>query len=104
LLFRLALAGYLPALASALFADLVSASLWIETFGVVCLILGVAGRFQAVLLLSLLGLAYPVPGVLQTGLMVIYANLLFLGTGRYSLWPIENRLIYHRLGEVARQR
>ncbi len=104
LLLRLALAGYLPVLTSALFADPVSISLWGEAFVVVCLILGVAGRFQSVLALSILGLEYPVPGALQIGLMVIYANLLFLGTGRYSFWPIENRVIYHRLGDVIKRR
>ena len=26
-------------------------------------------------------------------------NLLFLGTGAFSLWPVENQLIYHRVGE-----
>jgi CDP-diacylglycerol--glycerol-3-phosphate 3-phosphatidyltransferase len=75
--------------------------LWVEAFVVVCLILGVAGRVTSIAALVVLGLhqaAAPLDS-LQLSLIVLHTNLLFLGTGEYSLWPIENRLIYHRIGD-----
>lgn len=35
----------------------------------------------------------------QLTLIVAYISLIFLGTGAYSLWPFEERLIYHRIGD-----
>ena len=75
--------------------------LWMEAGAALCLILGVAGRISAAAALVILGLyqsAMPMDTT-QMGLLVLYTNLLFLGTGKFSLWPVENRLIYYRIGD-----
>jgi hypothetical protein len=75
--------------------------LWVEAGAALCLILGIAGRVSAVIALLILGLyqtAAPLD-MAQIGLLVLYTNLLFLGTGKLSLWPVENRLIFHRIGD-----
>jgi uncharacterized membrane protein YphA (DoxX/SURF4 family) len=72
-----------------------------EAGAALCLILGVAGRISAAAALVILGLyqsAMPMDTT-QMGLLVLYTNLLFLGTGKFSLWPVENRLIYYRIGD-----
>ena len=64
-------------------------------------ILGIAGRVMAIAALVILGF-YPTSASLDTiqlGLIVLYTNLLFLGTGNFSLCPIEDRLIFHRIGD-----
>ena len=74
---------------------------WVEAGVGVCLILGIAGRITAIIALVILGLQQ-VSGPLDifaAWLIILYSNLLFLGTGSYSLFPIENRLIYHRIGD-----
>jgi CDP-diacylglycerol--glycerol-3-phosphate 3-phosphatidyltransferase len=75
--------------------------LWIEAGAALCLILGIAGRISAVIALVVLGLYQSTTPLdtAQMGLLVLYSNLLFLGTGKFSLWPVENRLIYHRIGD-----
>jgi len=73
---------------------------WLEAGVILCLILGIAGRVMAIVALVILGY-YQTTAPLDTfqlGLIVIYTNLLFLGTGKFSLWSIEDRLIFHRLG------
>jgi hypothetical protein len=75
--------------------------LWVEVGVVLCLIFGVAGRVMAIAALVILGFhqaTTPLDSV-QLGLIVLYANLLFLGTGALSLWPVEDHLIYHRVGD-----
>ena len=75
--------------------------LWIETGAALCLILGIAGRVSAVVALVTLGLhqaAAPLD-MAEMGSLVLYTNLLFLGTGKFSLWPLENQLIYYRIGD-----
>ena len=72
-----------------------------EVGATLCLIMGIAGRVSSVVALVVLGL-YQIAAPLDTaqmGLMVLYTNLLFLGTGKFSLWPVENRLIYYRIGD-----
>ena len=67
------------------------------------MILGIAGRLSAVVALVVLGL-YQIAAPLDTaqlGLLVLYTNLLFLGTGKFSLWPVENRLVYKRIGDPS---
>ncbi len=75
--------------------------LWVEAGVALCLILGIAGRISAVAALVVLGFyqaAAPLDSV-QIGLLMLYTHLLFLGTGTFSLWPIEDQLIYHRVGD-----
>jgi CDP-diacylglycerol--glycerol-3-phosphate 3-phosphatidyltransferase len=75
--------------------------LWAEAGVALCLILGLVGRVCAIAALVILGIhqAGAPLDALQLGLVVLYTNLLFLGTGALSFWPIEDRLIYHRVGE-----
>lgn len=76
--------------------------LWLEAGVVLFLILGVAGRVMAITALVILGLyqtAAPLD-IIQLGLIVLYTNLLFLGTGKFSLWCIEDRIIYRRVGDL----
>lgn len=75
--------------------------LWMEAGAALCLILGFAGRISAVVALMVLGLYQSVTPLdtAQIGLLVLYTNLLFLGTGKLSLWPVENRLIFRRIGD-----
>jgi CDP-diacylglycerol--glycerol-3-phosphate 3-phosphatidyltransferase len=74
---------------------------WLEVGVVLCLILGIAGRIMAIAALMILGY-YQTAAPLEPyplGIIVIYTNLLFLGTGKFSLWALENRLIFHRVGD-----
>jgi CDP-diacylglycerol--glycerol-3-phosphate 3-phosphatidyltransferase len=86
-------------------ADLItqfeSPAILLEAGIVLCLILGIAGRVMAIAALIILGFyqnAAPLD-TFQLGLIVLYTNLLFLGTGKFSLWPIEDHLIFHRVGD-----
>jgi CDP-diacylglycerol--glycerol-3-phosphate 3-phosphatidyltransferase len=64
------------------------------------LALGMLGRLSAVLGLMLLGLnqLYASLAPTQLALLAVYTALLYLGTGHFSLWTPEDRLIY-RAGE-----
>ena len=75
--------------------------LWLEAGVGLCLILGIAGRVMAIVALVILSFYQNTAPLdtLQLGLIVLYTNLLFLGTGLFSLWPIEDRLIFHRVGD-----
>ncbi len=88
-----------------LLADLLaqgrSPFLWLDAGVVLCLILGIAGRVMAIAALVILGFyqtAAPLD-TFQLGLIVVYTNLLFLGTGNFSLWSGEDRLIFHSVGD-----
>jgi CDP-diacylglycerol--glycerol-3-phosphate 3-phosphatidyltransferase len=69
------------------------------------LALGLAGRISAILGLLLLGLnqLYAPLVPTQIALLAAYTALLFAGTGAFSLWKPEDRLIY-RAGERAGKR
>jgi len=64
-------------------------------------LMGVAGRISAILALVLLGTSQTLGplDLMRTVLIPIYIALLFLGSGVLSLWPVEDRLIYHQLGK-----
>ena len=72
---------------------------WLEAGVVLCLILGIAGRIMAIAALLILNYYQAIAPLetYQLGLVVLYTNLLFLGTGKFSLWPVEDRLIFHRV-------
>jgi CDP-diacylglycerol--glycerol-3-phosphate 3-phosphatidyltransferase len=74
---------------------------WLEAGVVLCLILGIAGRVMAIAALMILGYFQSAASMdtYQLGLIVIYTNLLFLGTGKFSLWSVEDRFIFHRVGD-----
>lgn len=66
-----------------------------------CFLLGIAGRITAILGLVSLGLLQVQTdlSLLQLLLILIYSGVLMLGTGRFSLWAPEERLVFSRLGE-----
>ena len=68
---------------------------------VLLLFLGIAGRISAVAGLILMGVhqLYSSLTLAEFVLLTIYTSLLLLGTGAFSLWPIEDRLIYYRPGD-----
>jgi CDP-diacylglycerol--glycerol-3-phosphate 3-phosphatidyltransferase len=74
---------------------------WVLAGAVLCLIMGVAGRISAIIALLTFGLCQTIPQLEsdQVLFLVLCTNILFLGTGKYSLWPVEDRLIYHRIGD-----
>jgi CDP-diacylglycerol--glycerol-3-phosphate 3-phosphatidyltransferase len=79
-----------------------STLLWVETVVDLALILGIAGRVLSIAALVILGIhqaASPLE-ILQLSLVVLYTNMLFLGTGTLSLWTVENNLIFHRVGDI----
>lgn len=65
------------------------------------ILLGAAGRTAAIggMILAGLSQAGEPLSIVQAGLLAAYATLFFLGTGRFSLWTPEERLIYTRPGE-----
>jgi hypothetical protein len=74
---------------------------WILAGIIFCLVFGIAGRLCAIAGLVVLGF-HPVtlvPDSISFILIIMFTNLLFLGTGTLSLWPVEDRLIYHRIGD-----
>jgi len=72
----------------------------LESLVVLLILLGVSGRAAAILGLSLAAMNQAIAGptLTQTLLMAAYALILFIGTGPFSLWTPEDRLIYRRLG------
>ena len=64
-------------------------------------LVGLAGRVTAIMALIFLGLQQATASLDWAGmtLILVYANLLFLGTGAFSLWPVEDDLIYKRVGD-----
>jgi CDP-diacylglycerol--glycerol-3-phosphate 3-phosphatidyltransferase len=74
---------------------------WVLAGAILCLIMGVAGRISAIIALLTFGLCQTIPQLEsdQVLFLVLCTNFLFLGTGKYSLWPVEDRLIYHRIGD-----
>ncbi len=67
----------------------------------IMLALGVSSRFTAILGLSLLGIQQMTVSLspVQVMLVILYTAILYLGSGAFSLWKPEERLIYRRAGE-----
>jgi CDP-diacylglycerol---glycerol-3-phosphate 3-phosphatidyltransferase len=65
------------------------------------LVFGLLGRLTAIVALIALGLAQLTAPLTyyQLTLIPVYVALLTLGTGKFSLWPLEDGWIYHRAGE-----
>lgn len=74
---------------------------WVEGIVLFYLVLGIAGRVAAISALIVLGIqqSFAPLDFAHLALIVVITNLLFLGTGIFSLWPVENWLIFHRVGE-----
>lgn len=79
-----------------------TAVLALQGLGVMLLALGAAGRVAALAILFSRGfqLHFASPTSADILLILCSAGLFLLGTGAYSLWKPEDRLIYRRLGEV----
>ena len=92
------LAASLPILASLRHHDPYLSTSWVV---LVLLVTGTAGRSAAMvglLLLGLFQLSNPLsPGQLFLG--ILYALILLLGSGAFSLWQPENSIIYKKIGE-----
>lgn len=73
----------------------------LETFFMLMIALGAAGRPAAAFALLALGTRLQfAPFTLDyLALLIVYTALLFLGTGKYSLWRPTDKLIHHRIGE-----
>jgi CDP-diacylglycerol--glycerol-3-phosphate 3-phosphatidyltransferase len=69
--------------------------------GLALIALGTAGRAGALLVLIAIGLQQPAGSLAPVDLFLITGAtaLFFLGTGTFSLWTPENRIIERRLGE-----
>jgi len=80
-----------------------TAALILSSMALPALILGAAGRITALGMLVMVGfLLQNNPGQNLFWLLFTLGTLiLIVGTGPYSVWTPENRLIYHRAGEVA---
>jgi CDP-diacylglycerol---glycerol-3-phosphate 3-phosphatidyltransferase len=65
------------------------------------IVLGVSGRVWAIFGLVSLGVLQSQNEltVVQLFLSLAYSGILMLGTGMYSLWAPEERLVFHRLGD-----
>ncbi|GAB4578195.1 MAG: hypothetical protein Fur0022_09290 [Anaerolineales bacterium] len=74
---------------------------WLELAATMLLALGVWPRTVAIGAVILVGVNQVLAPLTidQLTLIVAYISILFLGTGAYSLWPFEERLIYHRPGD-----
>jgi CDP-diacylglycerol--glycerol-3-phosphate 3-phosphatidyltransferase len=80
----------------------IMAILIFQGIGGMLLALGAAGRIAALAVLFSKGLLLHFASLTYADLFLILcsAGLFFLGTGAYSLWKPEDRLIYRRLGEI----
>jgi hypothetical protein len=73
----------------------------LETVVTVLLALGIWPRTAAIAAVCLIGVnqVFAPLTIDQFTLIIAYISIIFLGTGLYSLWPFEERLIYHRPGD-----
>lgn len=79
-----------------------TAVLALQGLGVMLLTLGAAGRIAALAILFSRGFHLYFASLTSADILLILcsAGLFLLGTGAYSLWKPEDRLIYRRLGEA----
>lgn len=73
----------------------------LEAAVMILIALGVGGRALAIVALCLLGInqIFTPLAPVQVLLAVLHTSIMYLGTGVYSLWTPEDRIIYRRLGE-----
>lgn len=79
---------------------------WFDLAVIFLIFAGMAGRFMGILGLFLLGF-HQISGPLsyvQLLLLAGYIAIVYLGTGYYSLWTPEDKLIKRRLGETGARR
>ena len=78
-----------------------SGFLWIEWIVYVMLLIGAAGRAASIAGLIALGFLQFTAPLTSAQLFqgILYAFILLLGTGAFSIWEPENALIYKKIGE-----
>jgi CDP-diacylglycerol---glycerol-3-phosphate 3-phosphatidyltransferase len=76
----------------------------LEIIGMLLVVIGAAGRVVSIAGLLLIGINqfYASLHPLQYLLIVLYISIIYLGTGPYSLWKPEDRLIYRQAGTPGR--
>lgn len=74
---------------------------WLEAGITVLLAAGIAPRSAAIAAVCLVGVNQNIAPLdpEQLALIVVYIALIFLGSGRFSLWPVEEMLVMHRFGD-----
>lgn len=97
----LAVALILPSLARHLQTPALQWLAYLEIIVTILIGGGVWPRVAAISAVILIGVnQYFAPLTIdQFTLIVAYISLIFLGSGVFSLWPFEERLIYHRIGD-----
>lgn len=76
--------------------------LWVQLIGLALITLGAAGRMAALAILFSIGIQqrFIALAFMDIILIVVTTALFFLGTGPFSLWKPEDRIIRKRLGEA----
>lgn len=76
--------------------------LLVQVIGLALITLGAAGRMAALAILFSIGIQqrFSPLAFMEVSLIVVTTALFFLGTGPYSLWKPEDKIIRKRLGEV----
>jgi hypothetical protein len=75
--------------------------LFLTSVGLIFLVFGAAGRLAALFVLIGMGIfqSYAGLGLLEILMLVGASILMYLGTGPYSVWVPEERIIARRIGE-----
>jgi len=70
--------------------------------GMILIAIGVAGRIAAIIVLFAIGIYLEYFGLhlIEVLLVVGAVGLIYIGTGPYSLWIPERKIITKRLGET----
>lgn len=97
----LAVALLLPALVRHLQTPSLSWLAYVELIFTLLIAFGIWPRAAAIGAVVLIGVnqLFAALTIDQLTLIVAYISLIFLGSGAFSLWPFEERLIYHRIGD-----
>lgn len=81
---------------------LITSIIILTALGFILLSLGAVGRAAALCVLFAVGLFQNIQTltILEVILLIASSAIFYLGTGRYSLWAPENKIIVKRLGEA----
>lgn len=73
----------------------------LEFIAALFIFFGIAGRIAAIAGLVLLGFIQVESGLspYHYSLLIVYTAIIYLGTGPFSIWTPEDRVIYQRLGD-----
>ncbi|MCB9135404.1 MAG: CDP-alcohol phosphatidyltransferase family protein [Anaerolineales bacterium] len=98
----LAVTLIIPTLARHLQTPSLSWLAYMELIFTLLIALGIWPRVAAIGAVILVGVnqLFAPLAIDQSTLIIAYISLIFLGSGIFSLWPFEERLIYHRIGDA----